>query len=262
MKPLVLRWRAALWATTMVVLMLSLLLGARSLSPETGQRAGLAPDSLIPVGDLPLTLVQAPRGPLLAVLLTGDGGWAPADRSLAAAFVRHDVAVVGLSSPRYLLAGERTPAEASADLARILRHFLATWDRERVIVVGYSRGADIGPFMISRLPPDLRDRVALTALLGPGPSASFRYSLFDILRTHTSSGGLQVGPEVAKLRGAPVLCIYGSRDTGAICPSLQTSGLARAMVRNGGHTVGWNEGPALVDEILAAVPAAIPSEGS
>ena len=220
------------------------------ISPAAAQTGS---DSLIPVADLPLTTVPTPQGRLLAVLLTGDGGWAVGDRSLAAAFVRQDVAVVGLSSPKYLAHG-RTPAEASADLARILRHFLAAWHRERVIVVGYSRGADIGPFMVSRLPSALRSRVALTVLLGPGPMASFRFALLDILSSHTKSGGLPVSPEVAKLRGIPVLCIYGARDPGAICAALQAKGLARAVVRSGGHAVGGADGPALVSAMLGALP--------
>jgi type IV secretory pathway VirJ component len=245
------RVRPAAWAALTPILVLSVLLGAHSGRSEPDRRQ-VAQDSLVPVGDLPLTTVPAPEGPLLAVVLTGDGGWATGDRSLAAAFVRHDVAVVGLDSPRYLRK-KPTPGEASADLARILRHFLASWDRDRVIVVGYSRGADIGPFMISRLPRDLRGRVALTALLGPGPEASFRYELFDLLRSHTTSGGLPVSPEVAKLRGMSVLCIYGSGDRGSICSSLEASGLARALVRNGGHAIGGSEGPALVDAMLGAL---------
>ena len=94
---------------------------------------------------------------------------------MAAAFVRRNVAVVGLSSPAYLQ-HERTPDEAARDLTRILRHFLDAWHRERAIIVGYSRGADIGPFMMSRLPADLRERVALTALLGYVINAGIRAS--------------------------------------------------------------------------------------
>jgi type IV secretory pathway VirJ component len=235
-----------------LLLALGLLVGARS--PALEPAPVVVPDSTIAIADLPLTTVPTPRGDLLAVVLTGDGGWAAGDRSMAAAFARRGVAVVGLSSPRYLRQG-RTPDQATADLARILRHFLAAWHRERAIVVGYSRGADIAPFMVSRLSPDLQRRVALTALLGPGPMASFRFGMLDILRSHTQSGGLPVGPEVAKLRGIPVLCIFGSRDRGAICSSLQAAGLARAMVRNGGHAVGGSDGPAVVGAMLAAIPA-------
>jgi type IV secretory pathway VirJ component len=227
---------------------------ALTLGLAVGAPSPAVPDSLIPVGDLPLTLMQTPRGSLLAVVITGDGGWASGDKSLAAAFVRRNVAVVGLSSPKYLIHGI-TPDEAGQDLARILGHFLDAWHRDRAVVVGYSRGADIGPFMVSRLPRTLRDRVALTALLGPGQKASFRFALLDLFREHGGSRSLPVGAEVAKLRGTPVLCIYGAKDQGAICPALQAGGLARAVVRSGGHAVHGSDGPALVDVILGGLPS-------
>jgi type IV secretory pathway VirJ component len=190
--------------------------GGTSVAVHQGA-TGSTPDTLIPVGDLPLSLAPAPAGPLLAVLLTGDGGWAAADKSLAAAFVRRNVAVVGLSSPIYLQR-QRTPDEAASALTRILRHFLDGWHRERVIIVGYSRGADMSPFMLSRLPEDLRERVALAALLGPGEWANFIFRPLDLIRDHEVNQRFPVSSEVAKLRGTPVLCIYGAKDRGAICP--------------------------------------------
>jgi type IV secretory pathway VirJ component len=212
-----------------------------------------APSALDSVGDLPLSVVPAPDGPLLAVLLTGDGGWAAGDKSLAQAFAASNVAVVGLSSPRYLFE-RRTPDEAAAALARIMRHFMRTWNRERVIVVGYSRGADIGPFMVSRLPPDLRGRIDLLVLLGPEEQASFKFGVLDLIRTPHDANELRVASEVARLHGLPVLCIYGRTDRNAICPALERAGLARTLVRNGGHVVHGDEGPALVQAILAALP--------
>jgi type IV secretory pathway VirJ component len=205
------------------------------------------------VADLPLSLTPAPPGPLLAVLLTGDGGWAAGDKSMAQALAQRGVAVVGLNSARYVDRA-RTPDEAASDLARILRHFLGTWHRQRVVLVGYSRGADLIPFMASRLPSDLRDKVAMTALIGPGQWASFEFSLLDLARSHARPDTFPVQPEVAKLRGTPVLCLYGSRDRGAICRSLADASLARAVEHAGGHRVSGGDGPALVDTILDALP--------
>ena len=108
------------------------------------------------VEDLPLSLTPATPGPLLAVLLTGDGGWAAGDKSMAQALAQRGVAVAGLNSARYVERA-RTPDEAAGDLARIMRHFLGAWHRQRVVLIGYSRGADLIPFMVSRLPADLRD---------------------------------------------------------------------------------------------------------
>ncbi len=218
-------------------------------SPDHGDVSPAAPDTL---NDLPLSVVPAAGGPLLAVLLTGDGGWAAGDKSLASAFARADVAVVGLSSPRYL-EHERAPDEAAGDLARIIRHFLHAWRRDRVVVVGYSRGADIGPFMVSRLPTNLRDRVAMLVLLGPSERASFKFHLLDLVRTRRGDNDLAVGPEVGRLHDIPVLCIYGATDRDAICPALQKAGSAQAIVRSGGHVVHGDEGPGLVKDILTAL---------
>jgi type IV secretory pathway VirJ component len=207
------------------------------------------------LSDLPLVEVRASPGPLLVVLLSGDGGWAPADKSLAAAFAARGVAVIGFDSPSYL-SRERTPDEAARDLERILREYMRAWNRERVLIIGYSRGANIAPFMVSRLPAELRERIALAALLGPWEWAGFKFHFIDILRNVHRDGDLPVRPEVQKLRGMglPVLCVYGSEDRASICPSLGQAGLARAIQRDGGHRVGGSEGPALADTILSVLP--------
>lgn len=242
--------------TTMrgMLLTLGLLAWIPPLLERLAAQTNPAPSATDSVGDLPLSVVLAPEGPLLAVLLTGDGGWAAGDKSLAKAFATENVAVVGLSSPRYL-SRRRTPDEAAADLARIMRHFLRVWNRERVIVVGYSRGADIGPFMVARLPKDLRERVDMMVLLGPGEQASFKFGLLDLIRTPHDADELPVAAEVARLHGLPVLCIYGRTDRSAICPSLERAGLARVLVRDGGHVVHGDEGPTLVRAILDEAPS-------
>jgi len=185
------------------------------------------------------------------VLITGEGGWAAGDRGLSRALAARGVPVVGLSAPGYL-ARARTPDEMARDLARILRHYSAAWGRGRVAVIGYSRGADLAPFMVSRLPDDLRRHVAVVALLGPSEWAGFQFHLVDLVTNVHRGGDLPVAPEVARLRGTPVLCIYGSRDRGAICPALDPT-LARPIRRTGGHAVGGGEGPALADTILGTV---------
>ena len=79
--------------------------------------------------------------------------------------------------------------------------------------------------------------------------------MLDVARSHHGNGGLPVEPEVSKLRGTALLCIYGASDRGAICEDLATAGLARALRRPGGHVVGGQEGPGLVKQILAEVQA-------
>jgi type IV secretory pathway VirJ component len=186
----------------------------------------------------------------MAVILSGDGGWAAGDRTMAAALADSGISVVGLDVPSYLRM-PRTPDGASADLKRLLEYYLADWRAERVILIGYSHGADLAPFMVSRLPPQLRSRIALLAMLGLEHSASFRFHLADIIANVSHEDALPVLPEVEKLGGLPMLCVQGSNEENSLCSSLPPA-LARVEIRRGGHRIPGSQGPELVSLILAA----------
>lgn len=190
------------------------------------------------LADLPLVEVpaRAPAGDALAVILSGDGGWAGLDRELAAALATRGYPVVGLDSLQYFWK-RRTPDEAGHDLARVLRHYLATWDKERAILIGYSRGADVLPFMANRLPADLRTRVALVALVGPSTTVEFEFHVGDWLRNTDRPAALPVAPEVGKLHGLRLLCVHGADETDSLCPRLP-AGMARTERLGGGHHFG------------------------
>ena len=88
------------------------------------------------------------------------------------------VPTVGLNSLKYFWS-ERTPEETARDVARVLRHYLAAWHKQRVLLIGYSFGADVLPFVVNRLPPELRERVASVSLLGIDANASFEVRIAD-----------------------------------------------------------------------------------
>jgi type IV secretory pathway VirJ component len=202
---------------------------------------------LPPVGDLPLVEVPAkqPAGDLLAVMVSGDGGWAGIDRDVANVLAGKGVPVVGLNSLQYFWSA-RTPDGAAADLQRIARHYLGAWGKQQLLLVGYSLGADVLPFMAGRLPPDLLGRVRLIALLGPSRMTSFEFHLTDWLGG-SGGGDRPVLPEVAKLRGRPLLCLYGQEEKDSLCTEI--GGLGKAVALQGSHHFGGDY-PAIADRIL------------
>jgi type IV secretory pathway VirJ component len=189
------------------------------------------------VAGLPLVEVPAKiqGGKTLAVILSGDGGWAGIDRDVAAALAAKGIPVVGWNSLQYFWTA-RKPDEAARDLERIVRHYLAAWDRSDVLLIGYSFGADVLPFFADRLPADLLERVRLVALLGPGKTADFEFHVTDWLGG--GSKGQPVLPEVRKLGGhPPVLCLYGSKESDSLCPQIAPP-LGKAQVLPGAHHFG------------------------
>jgi type IV secretory pathway VirJ component len=208
-----------------------------STPPTTAQR----------LADLPLIEVpsHSPGRDEMAVFLTGDGGWAVTDKGISRSLAAHGIPVIGWNSLRYYWS-YKSPERAAADLELVLRHYLPLWHKERILLVGYSFGADVLPFLINRLPADLRDRIDKIALLGPIGWAEFEFHFFNWLNK-VADDSLPVLPELERLRGRPILCAYGTREKESFCPHVPED-LAERLVRPGGHIIGKSFG-AIVDWI-------------
>ncbi|WP_223634305.1 virulence factor family protein [Corallococcus sp. EGB] len=203
-------------------------------APDAGEGA-LAGDAS--VEGLPLVEVPATSNvpsDTLALFVTGDGGWASLDQSVSESLAAQGIPVVGFNSLRYFWK-RRTPEETSADVARVLRHFLSAWGKQRVVLVGYSRGADVVPAIAARLPGELRERVRLAVLLAPGKEAEFEVHVTDIFGGKGQPTNA-VLPDVQALKGTPVLCLYGDEElSDSLCPTLSGVPGARAVLLKGGH---------------------------
>lgn len=218
-------------------------------------RAGAGRDQSPPVpglSDLPLIEIPSRDGStnFLAVHITGDGGYGTTDKGVSETLAAHGIPVVALNSLHYFWK-KRTPAEGAEDLQRILEHYRLAWHREKYIIIGYSMGADVVPFMLTRLPKSSLVRIGLLALLGPGKHASFQFHLTQWFGRPPADAALPVQPELEKLRGIPMLCFSGDEDTEAICGRLDP-GLAKPVGLEGGHRIGSHYQP-VADAILSAV---------
>lgn len=203
----------------------------------------------LPVIEVPPS-AHAAQGDALVVLLSGDGGWAAIDRRIADRLAAGGVGVVGLDMRAYLLHGP-TPVDAGRDVGRLVRRYMESWRRQRVAIVGYSRGADLAPFVANRLPQDVRARLALVAMFGPGERASFEFHWLDLVRKRSAPGDLPIASELARLRGTPMLCVYGRDEGESGCRSADSTLVARHATSGGHHFDGNYE--ALGDLVIAAL---------
>jgi type IV secretory pathway VirJ component len=200
------------------------------------------------IADLPLVEVPAAGGEdgsKMAVILTGDGGWAEIDKSIGAGLAAAGVPVVGWSSLSYYWT-PRTPEAAAADLARIIEHYSGRWRKPRVVLVGYSFGADVLPFLVNRLPDAVRARVASATLLGLSEAASFEFHVASWI----GGGGGPTHPTLPEVRRAqvPITCVRGHGESDSACLPLEGSRVSVVEVGEGHHFGG--EYARLVDVIL------------
>jgi type IV secretory pathway VirJ component len=188
------------------------------------------------IADLPLIEVPAQAAPIerIAVILTGDGGWAGLDIAVADQLARRGIAVVGLSSVKYFWQ-TRKPEEAADALARIIGHYGADRPAVDFVVIGYSFGASLAPVVINRLPDAARARVAAQVLISPDPEAVFEIHVGDWFGSTHHEGAIPILPEIARST-VPVICVRGA-DEGedSFCARLVGKANVRQLELPGGH---------------------------
>lgn len=187
------------------------------------------------IGDLPLVLLPVDRpARTMAVIYSGDGGWRDLDKQIGMALQQAGIPVVGVDTLRSFWT-RRTPAAASRDLERILGHFTRAWNTPDVLLIGYSFGADIIPFMVNRIKPAVRDHIRQITLLGLSHDAAFEIHMSGWLGAASSSDALPLKPELARLDRRRVQCFVGMdelAESGCTDPALAGAEIVKTA---GGH---------------------------
>ncbi len=219
-----------------------------------------APAAALPddVADLPLTEI-APTGvakdPVnahrVAIIITGDGGWAGLDRGVADALTGDGVRVIGFSTLKFFW-HKQTPDAAAAAIARVIAHYGAQDPDARFVLIGYSFGASLVPVIANRLPDAARARVQGGVMISPDDSAVFEIHVGDWFGSTRHDDALPLGPEIARAK-LPLVCVHGADEDDSYCVTQQPAGM-RIVALPGGHHYDGDYG-ALGRAILANLPA-------
>ena len=193
----------------------------------------LAPLSLS-ARELPL-IVEAPEEPgqSVAIFLSGDGGWAAIDAGISSVLRGAGYGVVGIDARRYF-AERKAPSELGRDLADIANTYLPLWHRDKLLLIGYSRGADTIPFAAQEWTSELQARIEIVVLLAPATYAGFEFHLADLWSSQRRDGDLDTFPAVQAL-ASHVVCIYGANEEDSLCPLLQGRARRTVIQLPGGH---------------------------
>ncbi len=173
-----------------------------------------------------------------AVMVTGDGGWRRIDAKVTDRLRAGGIPIVGFLAPTYFRT-RRTPDESACALAAMIRTYQHRWHIQKVILIGYSRGAGVLPFMINRLPADVRPSVQLVVLLGLDSWIDFHYNPPWTLAHYVQhEPQFAVLPEVEKLRGQNVMCVYGEKEKDTLCRQLDRTHFKIVREPGGHHFAG------------------------
>lgn len=185
--------------------------------------------------DLPLTVLDAkPSMNTMAIIYSGDGGWRDIDSEVGGYLQEQGIPVVGIDSLRYFWS-ERTPAETSADLGKIMDTYRRKWGVSNVVLLGYSFGADIIPATYDLLSKADKARVKQISLLALSKEVDFVISVTGWLGVAGEGKGGNTLEAISKIDPKVVQCIYGTDEDDDPCPTLKDKGIETVPIDGGHH---------------------------
>jgi type IV secretory pathway VirJ component len=167
-----------------------------------------------------------------AVFVSGDVGMRfGMGEGIAQRLAADGIPVVAINSTAFFNR-RRTPAEIAALIAEAARRAMALGNADRVVLIGHSYGADMLQVGYPELPPILRKKVAMVALIVPTDAIHFRISPVEMLGW--TAPDMPASAVVDSLDGVPTLCIFGREEAVSPCAAAPRPELT-ALALPGGH---------------------------
>ncbi|HMY39695.1 MAG TPA: AcvB/VirJ family lysyl-phosphatidylglycerol hydrolase, partial [Marinagarivorans sp.] len=184
----------------------------------TSQALSAQNDDDSPVVEVPAQSTQS--ADYFVLFLTGDGGWAQLDKELAQHFSAQGINVLGFDSLSYFWR-KRSPEETAADISALISSYQNKWQKKQVVLLGYSFGADVLPYVAANLPKEQQAAVKHLVLLGLSQFAHFEFYLTNWLSSETKASPFATQDALKSIPAIAGLCVQGAEDDESICSQLQ-----------------------------------------
>jgi type IV secretory pathway VirJ component len=118
-------------------------------------------------------------------------------------------AVIGLNAKDYFW-NKKKPQEAATAIEEAINGSNKEWKRKSIVLIGYSFGADVSPFMLTHFSATLSNKVNHLILLSPSAKTDFEIHLLQMLGWGKDDGE-SVPKEINKI-SKPVTIIVGDDE--------------------------------------------------
>ena len=158
---------------------------------------------------------------LLVLVLSGEGGWRAFDAQLAGWLSQEGAWVGGIDCLHYFWSPQDDRAALASDMTRFadaLVKAAGAPERPRIVLAGYSFGADLAPWIAGA--PGADPRTAALVMIGPDRTGSLEFRLSELLGMSSKSHVFDTGRALADAASIPVLFVHGGADDESDAPAL------------------------------------------
>ena len=185
-------------------------------------------------GNLPITTITSTGNDTLPMVffISGDGGWTGFDQSLSQELADKGMPVVGLDAQKYFWE-PKTPEETALAILKSVDSHLKLWNKKTFVLVGYSFGADVVPFIANRFPGSIKNILRGVYSLSPDETADFEIHITDMLSLNTTEK-YNVIEEMKRIKALNPVCIFGEGEDAELRNHFAESG-AKIITLPGNH---------------------------
>jgi type IV secretory pathway VirJ component len=224
----------------------------QALNPEINIINNLS-GNISPEGDeMPLTVIPvagAENGPVF-FLISGDGGWTSFDNSFCELLAKKGIPVVGIDARKYFWKA-KSPEETTSALASVIENYTKKWNSPGFVLAGYSFGADLVPFIATRLPDSQKSRLKQILLLSPDRYGDFEIHLTDMLSMGIAKKKYNIVNEVKGLKNVKASGIFGQDEDAENIRAFRETGI-KIWLLPGDHHYNKNVG-SLAETIIKSI---------
>jgi type IV secretory pathway VirJ component len=146
----------------------------------------------------------------LVFYISGDGGLNRFSNELCTAINKEGFDVDAMDSKSYFWS-QKTPARTAEDISDFLSKKIARRPNQQIVLIGYSFGADVLPFVLNRLPKNIADKIKVSFLMASSGSTDFVIHIADLFGSGKRRG-MDVLSEVNKISNQKIVILNSSDD--------------------------------------------------
>jgi len=185
---------------------------------------------------LPLKEWNSAADKPLVFYISGDGGYTSFSEGVCTTINKAGYKVTSLNSKSYF-DDQKTPKQTTDDIVGYLNDQFNKRKDQQFILIGYSFGADITPFVINLFPDSIKKKLISLVLLSPSTSTDFETHVWDKLGLKKKRS-MDVVAEVNKLGAIKTTIILGDDDDDFPINNIKLKNYVHELLPGGHHYEG------------------------
>lgn len=168
--------------------------------------------------------------------ISGDGGLNKFSTDFSAAINKKGYSVATLNARSYFWS-RKTPQQAAGDIESFLMDKLKHNPGQHFVLIGYSFGADVMPFIVNNLSSQLKNKIKSVILISPSTTTDFQIHILDMI----GRGGkrsMNVVAAINRMQSPRTLTIFGSDEKDFPIKSLTLQNNKVELLPGGHHFEG------------------------